>query len=180
MFFIIAQVLGVIILLITVISIQQKTKERILICQITANILDAIQYFLLNAITGGVIGIINVIRCFIFYYYKKNDKKPSFLFLCIFVIVAIVSGILSWQSVWSIIPIIVSIVFTYGLWQDNVKITRICTAITAGGWSAYQLIFLAYARVIGSVSELLSAIISIIRYDIRKKDKEEYIISTNK
>ena len=167
--FIIAQIIGIIILFITVISIQQKTKEKILACQILANILDAIQYFLLNALTGGVIAIINVIRCVIFYYYKKKDKKPSLLFLIIFIIIAITSGILSWQNAWSIIPIIVSIVFTYGLWQDNVTVTRICTAITSGGWSAYQLIFLAYARMIASISEFLSAIIAIIRFDVLKK-----------
>ena len=63
MSFIIAQIIGFIVLGITVISIQFKTKEKILMCQIIANILVAIQYFLLNALTGGVIAVINVIRC---------------------------------------------------------------------------------------------------------------------
>lgn len=89
--FIIAQIIGIIVLGITVISIQFKTKEKILICQIIANILVAVQYFLLNALTGGVVAVINVIRCIIFYYYKRRDKKPSLIFLSIFISVAIIS-----------------------------------------------------------------------------------------
>lgn len=164
MLFIIAQIIGFIVLGITVISIQFKTKEKILICQIIANILVAIQYFCLNALTGGVVAIINVIRCLIFYYYKKKDKKPSLIFLSIFILVAIGSGILTWQNGFSIIPIIATIVFTYGLWQDNVKITRICTAITAGNWTIYNIIVKAYAGAIQSVAECISAIIAMIRH----------------
>lgn len=163
MLFILAQIIGFIVLGITVISIQFKTKEKILICQIIANILVSIQYFLLNALTGGVVAVINVIRCLIFYYYKKKDKKPSVTFLSIFIVIAIVSGILTWQNVFSIIPIIVTIVFTYGLWQDNVKITRICTAITAGNWTIYNVIVKAYAGALQYLAECISAIIAMIR-----------------
>lgn len=89
--------------------------------------------------------------------------KPSFVFLGIFVIIAILSGILTWQSTLSIIPIIAAIIFTYGLWQDNITITRICTGITAGNWTIYNIIVKAYAGAIQSVAECISSIIAIIR-----------------
>lgn len=172
MLFISAQIIGVIVLIITVTSIQFKAKEKILICQIIANVLVAIQYFLLNALTGAVVAVINVIRCIIFYYYKKKNKKPSIIFLTIFIIVAIVSGILTWQNGFSIIPIIATIVFTYGLWQDNVKITRICTAITAGNWTIYNVIVKAYAGALQSVAECSSAIIAMWRNKEKTKEQE--------
>ena len=162
--FILAQIIGGIVLILTVISVQFKTKEKILMCQIIANVLVSIQYFLLDALTGGVVAIINVIRCIIFYFYKKKNMKPSIVFLGVFIIVAVVSGILTWQSIYSIIPIIAAIVFTYGLWQDNIKITRTCTAITAGNWSIYNIIVKAYAGAIQSVAECISAIIAMIRH----------------
>lgn len=172
MLFILAQIIGVIVLVITVTSIQFKTKEKILICQIIANVLVAVQYFLLNALTGAVVAIINVIRCIIFYYYKKKNKKPSIIFLTIFIIVAIVSGILTCQNVFSIIPIIATIVFTYGLWQDNVKVTRICTAITAGNWTIYNIIVKAFAGALQSVAECSSAIIAMLRNKEKIKEQE--------
>lgn len=161
--FILAQILGGIVLILTVISVQQKTKEKILIFQIIANIVISIQYFLLDALTGGVVSIINIIRCCIFYIYKKKNMKPSVTFLGIFILVAIISGIWTWQNIFSVIPIVAAIVFTYGLWQDNVKITKICTAITSGNWGIYNLIVKAYVGALQSLAEFTSSIIAIVR-----------------
>lgn len=164
MLFIIAQIIGVIVLVITVIGIQFKTKEKILFFQIIANSLVSIQYFLLNALTGGIIAFINVIRCIIFYYYKKKDKKPSLTFLIIFIICAIICGIVTWQNGYSIMPIIASVVFTYGLWQDDVKITRICIAITEANWTIYNIIVQAYAGALQAGADCISALIALVRY----------------
>lgn len=166
--FIIAQIIAAIVLVLTVICIQQKTKEKILIYQIIANILDGIQWLLLTAITGGVIGFLNALRCVIFYWYKKKNKKPSALFLVIFIFVVIGCGVISWQNMYSIIPIAAGIIFTYGLWQDNVTITRICTALSAGSLSVYGLVFKGFVRAVGLIAECASAIVAIIRHDILK------------
>lgn len=163
MLFILAQICGIIALILTVIAVQFKTKEKIVMCSVFANIVVAIQFFLLNAITGAVVSIINTIRCIIFYYYKKKDMKPSIIILLIFEIIAVVSGIMSWQNIWSIIPIIVTIVYTYGLWQDNVKVIRIATGIAGFGWAIYDVIVMAYVGAIQEASQLVSAIIALFR-----------------
>ena len=136
-----------------------------LILQIIINILISIQYFLLEALTGVIVSITNVIRCIIFYNYKKKNKEPSKTFLILFIIIAVVSGILTWQNRFSIIPIIATIIFTYGLWQDNVKITKICTAITAGNWLVYDIVVRAYSGALEFLLEGISAIIAVIRYE---------------
>lgn len=169
MIFILAQICGVIALILTVISVQFKTKEKIVMCSVFANLVVAIQFFLLNAITGAVISVINTIRCIIFYYYKKKDKKPSLIVLLIFEIIAIVSGITSWQNICSIIPIIVTVVYTYGLWQDNVKVIRITTGLAGFGWAIYDIIVMAYVGAIQETSQLISAIIALLR----NKDKNK-------
>lgn len=163
MLFILAQICGIIALILTVIAVQFKTKEKIVMCSVFANIVVAIQYFLLNAITGTVVSIINTIRCIIFYYYKKKDMKPSIIILLIFEIIAVISGIMSWQNIWSIIPIIVTIIYTYGLWQDNVKVIRITTGIAGFGWAIYDIIVMAYVGAVQETSQLISAIISLFR-----------------
>lgn len=163
MSFIIAQICGGIALILTVISVQFKSKEKIVMCFILANIVVAIQYFLLNALTGAVISILNTIRCIVFYVYKKKDLKPSIIVLLIFEVVAIVSGIVSWQNIWSIIPIVVTVLYTYGLWQDNVTVIRITTGIVGFGWAVYDLIVRAFVGAIQETSQLISAIISLYR-----------------
>lgn len=163
MLFILAQICGIIALILTVIAVQFKTKEKIVMCSVFANIVVAIQFFLLNAITGAVVSIINTIRCIIFYYYKKKDMKPSIIILLIFEIIAVVSGIMSWQNIWSIIPIIVTVIYTYGLWQDNVKVIRITTGIAGFGWAIYDIIVMAYVGAVQEASQLISAIIALAR-----------------
>lgn len=163
MSFVIAQICGGIALVLTVISVQFKSKEKIVMCCILANIVVAIQYFLLTALTGAVISILNTIRCIVFYIYKKKDLKPSVLVLLIFEIVAIISGIVSWQNGWSIIPIIATVIYTYGLWQDNVTVIRLTTAIVGFGWATYNLIVKAFVGAIQEISQTISAIISLYR-----------------
>lgn len=163
MIFILAQICGVIALILTVISVQFKTKEKIVMCMIFPNLVVAVQYFLLNAITGGVVSIINAVRCIVFYYYKKKDKRPSIMVLLIFEIIAIISGITSWQNIWSLIPIFVTVIYTYGLWQDNVNIIRIAAGIAGLGWAIYNIIVMAYVGAIQEIAQLVSSIISLVK-----------------
>ena len=159
--FIIAQICGAIALILTVISIQVKTKDKIIMCTILANIVVTMQYFLLGALTGGVLSIINTIRCIVFYIYKKKNLKPSIIILLIFEIVTIISGCISFQNAWSLIPIVVSVIYTYGLWQDNVTVIRITTGIAGFGWALYNAIVKAYTGVIQETLAVLASIFAL-------------------
>ena len=161
--FVLAQVFGLIALLLTVISVHFRNKRDIVLCFVLANLVVAIQFFLLNAITGGIMSIINAVRCFVFYIYNKNNLKPSLIILFLFETIAIVSGIISWQNIFSIIPIILATFYTYALWQDNVKLLRISTAIVGSGWAIYDLIVAAYTGVIQEVSQFISALVAIFK-----------------
>ena len=163
LFFILAQVCGGIVLILTVISVHFKTKEKIVMCSVLANLFAAIQFLFLGALTGTVISAINTIRCLVFYFYKKKDMKPSVVVLLVFEIVAIISGIISWQNIWSLIPIVVAVIYTYGLWQDDVKVIRITTGIVGLGWAIYDIVVMAYVGAIQETSQLVSAIISLYR-----------------
>lgn len=163
MLFILAQICGLIILILTVISVQFKTKEKIVMCFVFANVVAAVQYFLLSAFTGAVISVINAIRCIVFYYYKKKEMKPSLIILVIFELIAIISGIFTWQNIWSLIPIIVTVIYTYGLWQDNVTVIRITTGIAGFGWAIYNIIVMAYVGAVQEISQLGSSVIAIVR-----------------
>jgi len=161
--FYLAQICGVLIMICNAVSVQFKTKDKVLICFVIANLFGIAQYFLLDAITAAVVYIISTIRCIVFYYYEKKDLKPALAILLVFEIIAIISGISSWQNVWSIIPIIVTVVFTYGLWQNNLKVTRISSAITGFGWVFYNIIVRAYVGAIFDGVLGISSIISLIK-----------------
>lgn len=163
MLFVMAQICGVLGMILTIVGVQLKTKEKIVLCSVVANIVVAIQFFLLSAYTGFMVSIINAIRCVIFYYYKKKDIQPSIVILIIFEVLCIISGIFSWKSIEDIIPIIVTLIYTYGLWQDNVKVIKITTGIAGFGWAIYNTIVMAYVGALQEILQLVSAIIAIVR-----------------
>lgn len=162
--FLIAQLFGIIAIIINILCIHFNSKEKILKIMIISNILVTIQFFLLNAITGGVVSIINTIRCYIFYLYKKNNKKKSVITLILFEIIYILSGIISWQNIWSIFPIIATVTCTYGLWQDNILITKIIYSIVGIEWLVYDIVVKAYAGIIQSIMQTISSAIAAFKY----------------
>lgn len=166
--FVIAQIIGAICLVLIFLNIQQKSKSKVLTFQIVINLLYTVQFFLLDAKTGAVISIINAIRCIVFYIFKKKNIKPSFIVLSLFMSVAVISGIVTWQNIYSSIVIISTLIYTYGLWQDNIKVIRICAAVMAIGWVVYSLLVGAYSGAITETVEFISAIIAIYRYDVKK------------
>lgn len=169
--FILAQICGFIVLLLMVISVWFNDNKKIVFISIIANIFATAQYFLLWALTGAIVSIINTIRCLIFYLYKRKGLKPNVLVLVLFEIVAVVSGALSWQNWWSLIPILMTVIYTYGLWQDNTFIIKLATGISGAGWTAYNIISRAYVGAVQSVSQFVSAVIAIVK-DRVKKSKE--------
>jgi len=144
--FILAQICGGIALITAIITTQQKTKERILIFAAITNAIAIMQYFFLDARTGEIISLVNVIRCMCFYYYKKKNIKPSLTFLILFSAAAVITGMMRWQGIYSILPIIGALVLTYGYWQDDVKVARLCIVTNALGWGIYNIVYLAYVR----------------------------------
>ena len=75
--FIIAQIFGLVALIILVISFQKNKKERLLKLQMFSSLLYAIQYVFLKAYTGFFMNIICMIRNLIFNKFK-NRRPPLY------------------------------------------------------------------------------------------------------
>lgn len=167
--FIIAQIIGLIIVVLSIIGLQQKNGERFLFYQIIINILYVMQYLLLEAITGAVICTISIIRCIVFWKYKKENKKTPIQFLIIFIILSTISSIITSANIFDYILTIGTIIFTYALWQDNMKIMRVGSIISVTTYIIYNLIFKAYTALILDGIDFFNLTIAIYKNDIKRK-----------
>ena len=79
------------------------------------------------------------------------------------------SGIISWQNIWSILPIIATATYTYGLWQDNIFKIKCISLIIGVELLIYDIIVGAYVGCIQGVIQIISALIAINRYKKRKE-----------
>ena len=169
--FIIAQIAGILANISFAISPQQKNKTKVLLFQTLSSMLFVIQYFCLGAYSGIAASLISMVNNLIFWKYAKEEKKIPFYWLALYIIVSIIAGIFTYTNIFSIFPIIISILFTYGIWQENLRVNRVIVFGGSVGWVIYNLAIGAYASSIGNAISTVSAFIVIWRLDICKIQK---------
>lgn len=167
--FVIAQICGIVVLLSMLIGVHFKTKEKILLSNVLANTAAIFQYLLLSALTGALVSLLNTIRCVVFYLIKKKDLKPSLIVLLVFEVITIITGIITWDGLSSILPIIGTFVYTYGLWQDNITIIRITSALVCICWLMYDATVGAIVDIIQKASQTISSIVALMRNKNKKQ-----------
>lgn len=168
---ILAQIFGGIGLIIMVIGMQFRRKKNMLLAQIITNSCYIIQYFLLGAFTGAFTFIVNNIRSTTFFFYSKSRKKPNVLILIFFSSLSIVIGLSSFTNIISFIPVISSVITTYGAWQKEAKIFRIAIMVSSFILIFHDLYFGAYTGMLSYTLTFSSTLIGFIKYNFFKKDK---------
>lgn len=164
--FIIAQIIGLIALIALVLSFQKNDKEALLKYQIISSFSYAIQYLLLNAMSGFYINIVCAIRNFIFATYHQKIPK---IYLIIIIITMIILSTLSYTSPISTLPGIACITFSIALYQPNLTITRIIEVISCILYIIYNVKVKALTGLICILIELTSALTAIYKYDLKKR-----------
>lgn len=172
---ILANILGVIGIFFLVVSVQCNKKSSILIFQIFANIFYGLQYLTLGAFSAGVMSIVSLLRCLIFYSYDRKGKLvPLWLFL-ILALSIIFPIFFTYDGILSLFPIVATLVYSYATWQKNLSLFRKLVLSVSILWIIYNFCVGAYISVIGSVFEFVSSIIAIYRLDVKGSGKSESV-----
>ena len=169
MSFIIAQVIGLFALIFNMISFHQSKKKNMLVFQAISNFAYLAQYVCLNAWVGAAITSLGVLRSFVFYYYDEKNKNKSIAVLLVICLLTIFIGSFTYEGIVSLLPVFIAILYTYGMWQNNLKIFRIIALISPVCWFVYDFYVLAVIACISSVFEFISALFAILRFDINVK-----------
>ena len=165
--FIFAQILGATALFILILSFQKNEKQSLLKYQIGSSIFFAAQYLCLQAYSGCLINIACIIRNILFR--KYTGKRIPIYYLLFIICIMIVLSLFSYVEPISLLPCIACILYSCSLWQDNLKVTRIVEVISCSLYIIYNIKVLAYVGLISTIIELISALIAIYRFDIKKR-----------
>lgn len=169
---IIAQIIGVFGLVCSLLSFQMKNRKWIMAFQMTASLSFSTQLFMLGAVTGGCVDMISFIRTMIF---SQNSKKwaSSPVWLYVFIVIMILTGILTWQNAWDLLPIAGSILSTIALWMKREKHIRLISLTVGPCWLVYNLVKGAWSGALNEVLAMTSIVIGLIRNDTEKKNETE-------
>ncbi len=154
-----------------ILSICIKDRKKSLGVQSLNCLFEAIYSFIINAFTGAFLSIINFIRTYIFMQSEKIKRKIYVFVLIIFESIIILNCIYIWNGMISLLPTIGSIIRTYCLWQSNMKLVRISGITTGILYGLYYSYYQSWFIVAGDIILLFTSIISIYKYDIKKKEK---------
>ena len=166
--FIIAQIIGIIALIVFMISFQKNTKEKLLKYQMVSSFLYAIQYLFLGAYTGCLMNFTCMVRNYIFNRYK--NKVPIY-YLIIVILIMIFLSMLTYSGLISLLPMIAVVLYSCALWYGNLKIVRITDIISCLLFIIYNIKVLAITGLIATFIEMLATIIAIYKFDIKNRRK---------
>ena len=154
-----------------ILSICIKDRKKSLGVQSLNCLFEAIYSFIINAFTGAFLSIINFIRTYIFMQSEKIKRNIYVFILIMFESIIVLNCIYTWNGIISLLPTIGSIIRTYCLWQSNMKLVRISGITTGILYGLYYSYYQSWFIVAGAIILLITSIISIYKYDIKKEDK---------
>lgn len=151
-----------------ILSICIKDRNKSLFVQSLNCLFEAIYDFIINAFTGAVLSIINVIRTSIFRQSDKINRKLYVLLLYIFESIIVINCIYTWNGFISLLPTIGSMIRTYCLWQTDMKLVRISGMTTGITYGLYYSYYESWWLVFGDIILIVISIINICKRDIKR------------
>ena len=167
---IIGQIVGFVAMAIIVFSYQQKSHKNILTFQMVSGLLFTLHFLLIGAYTGCISNLIGALRSLIYANRGKNKITGFKFWPVIFSIVFTASGIMTWENVFSLFPIVAMVASSVVLWIDSPKINRAFSMPTSACWLIYNIPNRSFAGIATEIFVLASIVIGMIRLDRKKAE----------
>lgn len=164
----IAQLLGILGFLLSIISFQQNTQKRIVFVQFLANISFTIHFYLIGAYTGSILNGIAIVRSFV-YCFKDKKWASSNVWIVIFSLAFVVAGIYTWEGPLSILPTTAMVLSSVSFGIKNPKLVRRIYFPCSPMWLIYNIVGGSIGGVLTECFAMISIIIGMLRFDRKKK-----------
>lgn len=169
--YIISQIAGFIAFILSLIAYHQKKKGKIFQTMMIANVLDILHYILLGAYSGCITKVIALIRNEIIIVKEKNKRFNKKIVLIMLFIIYLISGIITYKNIYSILPILAAVIYLYFVWNGNeLKVKRVafyCYFL----WLIYNICVFSIAGITSNFVSIISTFIAV--YNEKKTKNKE-------
>lgn len=168
---IISQILAFISLVLVIISFQQKGAKKLIIFRNIATLFSFAGLCFLGNLSAIIMCGAGVIRNLVSLYFatKGGSKNKKIFASSLIVLLLIVLNIIYWNNIFNVFSIIVGTMNVVTFMQDNAKLIRKFSVISGTLATIYCLLIFAPVNAVIELFGLISAIVGIIRLDIKKK-----------
>ena len=167
--FLLIQFIGAIGYTTLALSYFKKQKKQILFMQIIAYIMFTIHYYLLSGITGAICNFVGLLALIVIYLYDIYKWKYKEIMASVFVIILLAINIATFQNVYSIFPLIASIIVIISFITDNERFIRAIGVISAVCWLIYAIVYKSYIGIVFEVITLIGVCIAFIKNEREKR-----------
>lgn len=172
-----AQGIGFVGMLLIFIAFQQNDKKKILIIQACAGAVFTVHFVLLGAYTGACLNAIEVFRNLVF---CKKDLKGRKFYAVAFMVLFTAFGLIYWESIYSIMPIMAMNLSTLAFNFKNPKQIRLCFLPVAVGWLIYNIVSFSIAGIVTEIFDIASLLIAFWRFDVPADNRLKRIFTPHK
>lgn len=147
----------------------KENKRQILFMQIIAYIFFTIHYYLLSGITGAICNLIGLFALVTIYLFEKYKWRNKLLVSIFFIALLLIINIMTFQNIFSIFPMVASIIVIVSFLEENENVIRGIGVISAVCWLLYAIVYKSYVAIIFEVVTLIGVCIAFIK-NIRSKE----------
>ena len=179
---IIAQTVGIFGMIANFVSFQQKKQKSVVFFQFFSALLFGINYFMLGAYMGALLNAFGVIRAIVFLNREKlKADHPAWL---VFFILAFGGSYPLLFTVFGkepsvknliieLLPVIAMILATISYRFTRAKDIRRFGVFSSPMWLIYNCFCFSIGAILSEILNLISIIIGIIRFDLKKEQESE-------
>ena len=166
---ILGQIVGGVGIAVSFLILQQKTRRGLMFFKLISDGLWLAHYILIGAYAGAAICLIAVFREIVFMQRLTRKWANHKIWPALFIMAAIVSAVLTWDNIFSLLPAFASIISIITFWIGIPRISRILSFPIGISMVAYDVTSNSITGIINECLALTSAVIGMIRLDIKKK-----------
>ncbi len=167
--YIIAQVLGVVVAVICIVSAQMKHKWQMMLFSASANLLNGLSFFFLGgAWTAAVLCWVAVVQTLLFAYKAYVDKPITVFEKLVFLGAFLAIGIINYNTFKDALPCLGGVLFVLGTFCKKEQKIRTVNVFSNSVWIVYDII-VGSTAIIAQVLSLVSNLVALYRY--RSKEK---------
>ncbi len=164
----IAHIIGALGILANILIYQAKNGKNLLTFKLISDVLWSLHYFLLGANTAAIIAAINIFRELVFYS-QRNKQNKNKLWLTFFIIVSVVSTVLTGNGLFSYLVTVASVLSVISFWINSPKLSRYLAIPISASMLTYDIFCKSYMGIFNEVFTLISAIVGLLRPSLRKQ-----------
>ena len=163
----IPEILGLVVSLIVILSMQLKNVRHILVCQLLINGIGALTYVLQDGFSGCGIYLVALVQTVVYFILRVKKISAPTMLAAVFAVLFVLCSAVAYTGYADIISAVAALSCALGIAQNKPSNYRICMLLNGLIWMAYDITLGAYTMIISHAVTFLSAGIGIVRLDLK-------------